>query len=341
MSKVIRVAVVGTGAQAQVAHIPALKASRSVKLAAFCDTDVRKVNQLCQLHGVEKRYVEFDDLKEDPDIDAVVVATPNYLHAPMAVAAMEYGKDVLCELPLGLNAEEARLMVETARRERRRLMPCLCTRLRPDVQSVKRFIAGRELGKLYYCKTGWLQGREAWSATGWRRQTERAGGGAFLSLATALLDSALWLLAPARPKTVTGTAHRRDSRAQVEDTAFAMIHFDTDLLLTVEVGWSLLMEKDFVYLNVFGNSGAALLNPVQIHKEMHGHLVNVTPQMPARGHMRAASKLLIDLWVDSLVSDKPVPVPAEDALLINQVCDAFYQSATSRCGVSVAPAATS
>lgn len=326
----LRVAVVGTGAQAQLAYLPALRANRSVNIVALCDTDVRKLNQLSQLYQVKKRYLDFDRVKEDPDVDAVLIATPNYLHAPMATAAMEYGKDVLCEVPLGMNAEETRMMIDIARRENRRLMPCLCTRLRPDVQSIRRFIDGRELGKLYYCKTGWLQGRESWAERTWQLQQREAGGGAFLSLATALLDSALWLLAPARPVNLTGAALRRDNRAQVEDTAFAMINFDTGLLLTIEVGWSLLMERDFVYLNVFGTSGAALLNPVQIHKEMHGHLVNVTPQIPARGHMRAATKLLIDLWVDSLLSDKPVPIPPEEALLISQVCDAFYQSALSR-----------
>lgn len=324
-------AVVGTGAQAQLAYLPALRANRSVSVIALCDTDVRKLNQLSQLYQVERRYTDFDRLKEDPEIDAILISTPNYLHAPMAIAAMEYGKDVLCEVPLGMDAEETRLMIETAQRERRRLMPCLCTRLRPDVQTIHRFIEGRELGRLYYCKTGWLQGKESWSERSWHLRQKEAGGGVFLSLATALLDSALWLLAPARPVKLTGAALRRDHHSQVEDTAFAMINFDTGFLLTIEVGWSLLMERDFVYLNVFGTNGAALLNPVQIHKEMHGHLVNVTPQMPTKGHMRAATRLLVDLWVDSLVNDKPVPIPPEEALLISQVCDAFYKSAPSRC----------
>jgi predicted dehydrogenase len=337
----LRVAVVGTGAQAQLAHLPALKANRHVRLTALCDTDVRKVNQLCQLHEVPKHYVDFDDLKEDPEIDAVVVSTPNYLHAPMAIAALEYGKDVLCEVPLGLNADEAGQIVAAARREGRKLMPCLCTRLRPDVQTIRRFIDGGELGRLYYCKTGWLQGRESWAASGWRSKTERAGGGVFLSMAGALLDSALWLLAPARPVAITGAAHRRRPQSEVEDTAFAMVRFDTDLVMTVEVGWSLLMDRDFTYFNVFGNTGAALLNPVQIHKEMHGHLVNVTPQIPAKGHMRAAYRLLIDLWVDCLINDKPVPVPADDALLISRLADAFYQSAATNTGVTLTPSGNS
>uniref|UniRef100_A0A7C4CCW7 Gfo/Idh/MocA family oxidoreductase n=1 Tax=candidate division WOR-3 bacterium TaxID=2052148 RepID=A0A7C4CCW7_UNCW3 len=335
MRQRLRVAVIGCGAQAQLVYIPALKAHRSIELVALCDPDARKLNHLCQQHSITRRFVDFDALRRDDAIDAVLIATPNHLHAPMAIAAMQSGKDVLCEVPMALNADEAQHMVATAVREKRRLMPCLVTRLRPDVQTIRRFIESNELGRLYYCKTGWLQGREAWSTSGWRGQMRRAGGGAFLSLATSLLDSSLWLLAPAKPVSLIGVAHRRDPHAEVEDTAFAMIRFDSGLLHTVEVGWSLLMEKDFTYFNVFGSTGAALLNPITIHKEMHGHLVNVTPQIQTKGLMRAAYNRLIDVWVTSLLDDVSPQITAADGLLISQLADAFYASHAARAEVTL------
>lgn len=325
----IRVAVVGCGAQAQVAHIPSLKQNRHAELVALCDTDIRKVNHLCNLYDVPRHYVDFDDLKTDEGIDGVVIATPNYLHAPMAVAAMEYGKDVLCESPLGLNAEEAGMMVGAAAQEGRKLMPCLNTRLRPDVQTIRKFINGGELGQLYYCKSGWLRGRDSWALDGWRGQRLRAGGGAFLSLGSALLDFGLWLLAPARPVSVVGFSHRRSPATDVEDTAFAMIRFDNDSVLTLEVGWSMLRERDFTYFNGFGTQGAALLNPIQIHKEMHGHLVNVTPAVSTRGIQRSSFQMLIDIWIDSLVRGTEPSIPVSEALLINRLADAFYLSSST------------
>jgi len=329
----LRVAVVGCGTQAQLAYIPALRQNQSVELAALCDTDVRKLNQLCTIHSIEKHYVDFDDLKEDEAIDAVVIATPNHLHAPMAIAAMRYGKDVLCEMPLGLDSADVRQMMASAEREKRKLMPAMNTRLRPDIQTIRRFIEGGELGDLYYCKTGWLQGRESWSLSGWRGQRLRAGGGAFLSLGTALLDASLALVAPHQPTSVIGAAHHRAPDSEVEDTAFAMIRFRPDLALTVEVGWSMLQEKDLTYLNLFGNAGAALLNPIQIHKEMHGHLVNVTPQIPAKDPQRSSWRMLVNLWVESLVRNTPVPIAASEALTVSLVADAFYQSQSNHCEV--------
>ena len=326
----LRVAVVGCGSQAQLAHIPALKQNPAVELAALCDTDVRKLNQLCAIHNIEKHYIDFDDLKEDESIDAVIISTPNHLHAPIAVAAMRYGKDVLCEMPLGLNSSEVRQMIATAEREKRKLMPAMNTRLRPDIQTIRRFVEGGDLGELYYCKTGWLQGRESWSLSGWRGERLRAGGGAFLSLGTPLLDAVLALLAPHEPVSVIGASHHRAQQSEVEDTAFAMIRFKPDLTLTVEVGWSMLQEKDLTYLNLFGNAGAALLNPVQVHKEMHGHLVNVTPQIPTKDVQRSSWRMLVNLWVESLVRGAPAPIDAAEALTVSRLADAFYRSQSTR-----------
>lgn len=334
MNAPLRVGIVGCGAQAQLALLPALRQNKNVKLVAACDPDVRKLNHVRRLHSIPRHYVDFDDFKTDEAIDAVVIATPNHLHAPMAVAALEYGKHVLVEMPMAVSAEEVELMAATAERKKKSLTPCLVTRLRPDVQTIRKFIDGNELGRLYYCKSGWLQGRESWSLAGWRGQRIRAGGGAFLSLGTPLLDFALWLLEPARPVSVTGLLHSRPG-LDVEDTAFAMVRFDRDVLLTVEVGWSLMMENDFRYFNAFGTAGAALLNPIQVHKEMHGNLVNVTPQVPVKGQGRAANRMLVDLWVDALLRDAPPPVTAADGLLINQLADAFYRSSRDRSEVKL------
>jgi len=330
----LRVAVVGCGVQAQLALLPALKANSAIELVALCDIDVRKLHQLSARYNVKRYYTDFDRLKEENDINAVVIATPNYLHAPMAIAAMESGKDVLCEIPLATSSREVEDMVSTAQRERRRLMPCLATRLRVDVQIVRKYIEHQDLGQLYYAKTGWLRGRQAWSPSSWQRERQLAGGGAFLNLGSVLLDSALWLLAPARPISIigVGAGHRgKNGKTDrtVEDTAFALIRFDTGFVLTVEVGWSLLLERDFVYFNLFGTQGAAVLNPLTINKEVQGRLVNITPGITIRAQVRSAYQQLIKKWIDALLKDTAPEVAVADALLINQLADAFYISNAS------------
>ncbi|MEO0108121.1 MAG: Gfo/Idh/MocA family oxidoreductase [candidate division WOR-3 bacterium] len=328
----VRIGVVGCGTQAQLVHLPLLRASSLAEVYALCDPDTRKLNHLASRYGAKRHYVDFDDLKQDPDVQAVVIATPNYLHSP--IACMEYGKDVLCESPLGLSAFEAREMLAVAKREGRLLMPCLNYRLRPDVAIIRRFIEGGDLGTIYYTKAGWLRGRGAWRLSGWHADRLRAGGGAFMSLGSEILDFSLYLLRPAEPISVVGAAHRKEGGASsihsegpgVEDSAFALVRFDRDLILTIEVGWSLLREEDMTFFNVFGSKGAALLNPIQINKEMHGHLVNVTPALTSRDPLRSSAQRQLEAFLRAILYQEDPPVKAEDGIRVNELIDTFYQS---------------
>jgi predicted dehydrogenase len=217
MEEKVKIGLVGCGTQAQMAHLPLLRNSKLAEIVALCDPDVRKLNHLSARYNVKRHYVDFDDFKQDPEVQAVIISTPNYLHAPMAIACLEYGKDVLCEIPMALSAAEAREMHEVAKRTGRKLVPCLNYRLRPDVGVVRKFIEGGELGGVYYTKAGWLRGRGAWSLTGWHADRLRAGGGAFMSLGAEILDFTLYLLQPAQPVSIVGVAHRREGSTNVED----------------------------------------------------------------------------------------------------------------------------
>ena len=330
MNEKLKIGLVGCGAQAQLVHLPLLRNNPNAEVVALCDPDVRKLNHLCARHGVRRHYVDFDDFKRDAEIQAVIVSTPNYLHAPMAIACMEYGKDVLCEIPMALSAAEAREMNEVAQREKRRLVPCLNYRLRPDVDVIRKFVTNGELGSVYYTKAGWLRGRNAWGLTGWHADRLRAGGGAFMSLGAEILDFSLFLLRPAEPVSIVGAAHRRGDGTNVEDSAFAMVRFEKDLVLTIEVGWSLLREDDITFFNIFGTRGAALLNPIQINKEMHGHLVNVTPALPTKNLLRASAESQLDHFLRSILFQEPPAVKPEDGIMVNVLIDAFYQSVAER-----------
>ncbi len=331
----LRVAVVGCGVQAQLILLPALKNNPLIEIVALCDTDLRKLQLLAKRYQIRRCFTDFDQIKDESDINAVVIATPTYLHAPMVIAALENSKDVLCELPLATTSADAEQMLAVARKKKRRLMPCLATRLRDDVQVLKKHLQQGDLGKIYYAKTGWLRKKQDWATPNWQRSHGVTSDGAFLNLGSALLDTALYLTAPDQPVAITGKGvkHNEESLKQetksaprTEDTAFALIRFESGLILTVEVGWSLLMEQDFVYFNLFGTKGAAVLNPLTIHKEIQGKLVNITPQIQTRGLWRNAYNRLINIWVDSLLKDEPPEISTSDALLINKIADAFQRS---------------
>ncbi|UCD19211.1 MAG: Gfo/Idh/MocA family oxidoreductase [candidate division WOR-3 bacterium] len=327
MKKGLNIGVVGCGAHAQIAHLPFITKHGECRLSAICDTDPRKIDHLGSKYGITKRYLDFQEIVQDPEIDALVIATPNYLHVPMSVAALKYGKHVLCETPMALNLREAREMARVAKKAESKFVLAMNNRLRPDVQILKKFIRESELGEIYYAKAGWLIGTREWILSPVRLESLSIGGGAFLSLGVHLLDIALYLLANKRPKNIFSSVHRKEAEAEVEDTAMCIINFTDGTLLTIEVGWSLLFEKDFLYCNVFGNRGAALLNPLKIQKELHGELFNVTPTIAHKNIYKTSYESQIDTFVGCLTRKAEAPICSEDGLLIAEVTEAFYASA--------------
>ncbi|MEO0160957.1 MAG: Gfo/Idh/MocA family oxidoreductase [candidate division WOR-3 bacterium] len=328
MKEKVNIGIVGCGIHAQIAHIPVFKKNEDCNLLALCDIDTQKLEQIANKYNIPRRYSDFQEMIEDPEINAVVVATPNYLHAPMTIAALKYGKDVLCENPMAINLKEAREVLTVSKQTKKKVALALTGRFRPDVQTLKKFIKEGELGDVYYLKAGWLLGMKEWILSDWRMDLLKSGGGAFLSLGSQVLAIALYFLEDKEPTTIFGSLHKKESEVDVEDTAMCIINYRDGTLLTVEVGWSLLFEKDFLYCNIFGRKGGALLNPLKIHKELHNELVNVTPSFPVKNFYKVAYELQAQFFIDAIRKNSPPPFSAEEGVLIARLTDAFYESAT-------------
>jgi predicted dehydrogenase len=325
--KTLRIGLVGVGGTAQVNHIPALKRIENLELAWLCDRDREKAERVAQKFGVPNATGRLDDLLDDETIDAVDLCTPNFLHAPMAVAALEAGKHVLCERPLSRNAAEALQMVKAARKADRVLMCGVQHRFRSDAQLLRRFVAKGELGPVFYSKSGWLRQRTEWDSDEWRRQRKESGGGVVLDLGFQMLDLSLWVLGQPKVVSVTASVHR-SRKGEVEDSATAFLRFDNGGTLTLELTWGLLMEKDFAYLNLFGAGGAALLNPFRVHKGMHGALVNVTPAMDTtRNQYKQSMDAQMANFADALRRGIKPEGAGEEILPVMELMDAIYRSA--------------
>ncbi len=330
MKEIVNIGIVGCGAHAQIAHIPVFKKNKDCNLRAICDTDVRKLDQLGAKYAIPKKYQDFQEMIEDEEIDAIVIATPNYLHTPMTISALKFGKDVLCENPLAINSKEAQEVVRVAKQTKKRVGVALTGRYRPDVQTLKKFIKEGELGDVYYMKAGWLIGTKEWVLPSWRMDILKSGGGAFLTMGTQVLAISSYLLEEKELDTIFASVHIKEPGSSVEDTAMCVMNYRDGTLLTVEVGWSLLFEQDFLYCNIFGKKGAALLNPLKISKELHNELVNVTPANIPKNLYKVACELQAQFFVDAIQKDRNPPFTAEDGLLIARITDAFYESAQKK-----------
>ncbi|RKX71660.1 hypothetical protein DRP53_00820 [candidate division WOR-3 bacterium] len=316
----IPIGVVGCGAHAQTVHIPILSQSDQFDLIGICDCDEKKLELVGEKYQIRRRYLEFQELLNDNEIEAVVIVTPESLHHVMVISALRCGKHVLCEKPMAEKRADAEAVAEAVRASDRIFALGLNERFRPEVQAIKQLIEKGELGKIAYLKAGWLNNWQDWSLDDWHRA--RVASGAFTSLGVHLLDIILWFI-EIEPDGILGWVHRRADG--IEDIAVAQIRFGR-CLVSIEVGWSLLMERDFVYCNIFADRGAALLNPFRINRIVRGKMIDVTPSLPVRDSYLTSFRLQATFFANAIRSQKPFPFGWEDGLKIAKLIDGFYRS---------------
>jgi predicted dehydrogenase len=112
----LRIGLVGAGANTRLRHIPGLRALPGVEIVAVCNRRAESTRQVAGDFGIPRTFDTWEELVRAPNIDAVVIGTWPYLHAPITLAALEAGKHVLTEARLSLDAREAHHLLSAARR---------------------------------------------------------------------------------------------------------------------------------------------------------------------------------------------------------------------------------
>lgn len=273
----VRVAIIGAGWIAQVAHIPVWKKLPEVELVAVCDTVKGRAKAVAEKYKIPQYFTRDDDLLKQEGIDAVDICVPTNMHEPLTVSALSAGKHVIVEKPMSRTMAEGQKMIDAARHYQRKLMVAMNVRFRWDAINLKPFIEGDELGEIFYLKGGWLRRQKMWAEHAWLFQKQFSGGGVLMDLGIQMLDVALWLLGNPQTKSVKANAYNHVAKLEVEDTAVAFLHLANGATLSLEVSWTFLRDEDLFYTTLFGTRAVARLNPLRVTKELHGNLVHLTP----------------------------------------------------------------
>lgn len=271
----LRIGVLGLGAIAQTAHLPVLSKMRGVQLAALCDNDAAKARSLAQRFGVRDICTDVEELLDLPDLDAVVVTTPNHLHEVHVLSALRAKKHVMCERPLGLNARAVERVLAAADKAKKVVMVANNHRFRLDAQALNGFMRSGELGKIRSVRAGSYRRRVQQAP--WRLRRAEAGGGAFLELGLPLLDLAGWLLDFPRIERVSASMERARGANAVEESAIVFIECQGGFTVTIDVHSNYIGEDQRWWFELIGANGSARLNPLRLIKEIHGTPVDVSP----------------------------------------------------------------
>jgi len=206
----IRTGLIGYGTAGAVFHAPLIAAASGLRLAAVAS---RRMNEIARDFPEAKAYENPQSLIDDPDIELVVVATPNETHAALARAALEAGKHVVVDKPFTLDAGEAEALISLADAVGRKLSVFHNRRWDSDFLTVRRLVDDGRLGEIAYYEAHFDRFRPE-IKQGWR-ETEAPGAGLLYDLGAHLIDQALVLFG--LPQAVTADVTRQRAAARADD----------------------------------------------------------------------------------------------------------------------------
>jgi predicted dehydrogenase len=326
MSAPLRLGIVGTGAIAQLAHLPVLSKLKGAELVAVCDNDGVKARALADRFGIPDVFTDIDELLEFDELDAVVIATPNHLHEPHTLAALSRGVHVLCERPLALTPKGIERIITASQRSEKKVVVGNNHRFRSDVQALASFLRGGELGKLTGVRAGAYHPPA--SVAGWRRNRPEAGGGAFLEHGFTQLDLALWLAEFPDPVRVSAYMDRPRGAKAVEESMLVVLEAAGGVTCTFDISWSYVGQEERWWFEALATRGSARLAPLRVVKEINGRPVDVSPAgASARESATLQSYRAQDAHFLSVVEGTSPYKPPTDQLVLHRTLDAIYKAA--------------
>jgi predicted dehydrogenase len=230
---VTQMAVLGCGWVADM-HVRAAAAC-GIAVAGVANHRLESAERFAGTHGIERVTTDWQALIAEPDIDVVVVCTPNSLHAEQSIAALAAGKHVLCEKPMATTVAEAEAMLAAAAEADRLLLVLHPWRHHPAVIAVRDAIAAGELGRVV--RTHGYGVHADWGPGGWFTDPALAGGGALVDMGIHAIDTARFLLGEPEALRVQASIATAHGAYAVDDDGIVLIDWEGGGRSVVESGW--------------------------------------------------------------------------------------------------------
>ncbi|MBI5840386.1 MAG: Gfo/Idh/MocA family oxidoreductase [Chloroflexi bacterium] len=331
----MKIAFAGTGYISKV-HARAAQ-NLGLELAAVINHKTDSMIEFGKRFNIARQYETVESMLRDGGVDALVVSTPNYLHAPQTLAALNAGMHVMVEKPMAMNAAEAEKMCEAADKSGAMLMAAHCWRFDPDVLWLKE--QSKKLGRIIRTKGCGVHTH--WGPSGWFTQKQFAGGGAMADMGIHALDTARFLLGDPKPVSVYAKIGTYYKDFDVDDTGVIIVNWDNGATSCIESGWwQPHADGPEAATQLYGVDGFGQLFPTRVEigkmKEEGTDVIESGFEFPRKEHCpQSLYDAQLKYFVEC-IEKKQTPIPGGMEGWINmKVVDAAYESARTGKAVKI------
>jgi predicted dehydrogenase len=317
----VRWGVLGTANIGVEKVIPAMQRGVHCDMVGIASRDLEKAQAVAEQLGFARAYGSYEELLADPGIEAVYIPLPNHLHVPWSIRALEAGKHVLCEKPIGLTAAEAQELLAAARKHSHlKVMEAFMYRHHPQWQRARQIVVGGGIGELRTIQSFFSYFNDDPDNI---RNMADIGGGGLMDIGCYCISLSRFIY-NAEPERVMGIVEY-DPVFKIDRMASGILDFGTGTST-----WTCSTQLvDYQRVNIFGTQGR-----VEIEIPF-----NAPPDRPCRmWHQRGSQVEEIvldvvdqytiqgDLFSQAVLNDSKVPTPLEDAVANMKVIEAIARS---------------
>ncbi|WP_394218160.1 Gfo/Idh/MocA family protein [Halobacillus trueperi] len=333
----LKIAVIGCGSIAQNRHLPEYVANENVEVKAVCDIVEERAREVAQLHGATL-YTDYEELLKKEEVDAVSVCLPNYLHAPVSIAALNAGAHVLCEKPMATSKEEAEEMIQAAEKNGKKLMIAHNQRFVPSHVKAKELIESGSIGKVYSFRTAFGHGGpEGWSAEGensWFFKKDQAFIGAMGDLGVHKADLLRYILGEEFVDVAGFVENNAKKDITVDDNAVCILRSQSGVVGTMAASWAYNPNEDNSTV-IYGEKGTLRLEDDPeyslIAQYTNGDIVNYQlGKIQSNEEGGQSNSHVIDHFVDSIVNDTEPLITGEEGMKSLEVILGALRSGETR-----------
>jgi predicted dehydrogenase len=323
----VRFGIVGFGLHAVKRLMPGFALAKNCKVTALSRREMAKAQESARQYEIPLAFDSVGELCSSPEVDAVLVTTPNSLHVKDVLTAIEAEKAVLCEKPLAMNADEARQMVEAARRQNVRFGVAHVFRFDESVRKFREHVAAGAIGRPIFARSEFSFLADPTHPRKWLYDASVAGAGPVFDIGVHCIDTLRFILQDEVVR-VSATASSDKSSGDVESVAALILELSRGTLATVMVSYRAEYRTP---LEIVGDAGVLwaddalnVEHPIQIQLRRGNDVVQ---RVEVSNHL--AYGLQVDAFADWMEGNSQFPAPGEEGWQNQEILDAALRSINS------------